>query len=243
MGKAILNYDDLLVMLDEFLREPKAFWEDFYVDRNKDVPFFKIIGPDENLVDYFDKGLAPNRVLELGCGPGRNAIYMAKKCSEVDALDISENAIKWAKERANEEGVNINFHCTSLFDFDFKPNSYDFIYDCGLLHHLAPHRRLTYLEMLKKALKKDGYFGLVCFNTNGALNTSDLDVYTEGSMKGGIGYTEERLKEVFAKDFNFIEFKKMEKITQPNERFGEDFLWTSLMQIKKSMNGIHEKIL
>lgn len=232
MKKAILNYENLQEMLDGFLREPKEFWDDFYTDRTKEIPFFKIKGPDENLVDYFKNGLAPKRVLEIGCGPGRNAVYMAKKGCEVDALDLSNNAIEWAKERAREEGVNIDFHCISLFDFKFKPHSYDFIYDCGLFHHLAPHRRLTYLEMLKKALKRDGYFGIVCFNTEGALETSDWEVYKEGSLKGGIGYTEGRLKEVFMNDFNLIDFREMKKISQPDKLFGEDFLWVSLMQVR-----------
>ncbi|MEK5147970.1 methyltransferase domain-containing protein [Psychrobacillus sp. FSL K6-4615] len=232
MEKAILNYENLQEMLDGFLREPKDFWDDFYIDRTKEIPFFKIKAPDENLVEYFNNGLAPKRVLELGCGPGRNAVYMAHKGCEVDALDLSTNAIEWAKETAREEGVNIDFHCISLFDFKFQPHSYDFIYDCGLFHHLAPHRRLTYIEMLKKALKRDGYFGIVCFNTEGALDTSDWDVYKEGSLKGGIGYAEGRLKEVFINDFNIINFREMKKITQPDNLFGEDFLWVSLMQVR-----------
>jgi cyclopropane fatty-acyl-phospholipid synthase-like methyltransferase len=231
--KSILNYVDLLAMLDDFLREPKEFWENFYEDRTKEIPFFKIKGPDENLAEYLNNGLAPNRVLELGCGPGRNAIYMAKKGCKVDALDISENAIDWARERANEEGVSINFHCINLFDFEFEPHSYDFVYDCGLLHHLAPHRRLTYIEVIKKALKKDGHLGIVCFNTDVALDTSDWDVYKEKSLKRGIGYTGERLKEVFANDFTIKDFRKMKKIIQSDEVFGEDFLWASLMQLKK----------
>lgn len=231
--KAILNYDDLLEMLDDFLREPKEFWEHFYEDRAKEIPFFKVTGPDENLVDYFNDGLAPRKVLELGCGPGRNAIYMAKKGCKVDALDIAENAIAWAKERAIEEGVNINFHCTSLFDYEFEPHSYDFIYECGLFHHLAPHRRLTYMEIIKRALKPDGHFALVCFNTDGALATSDWDIYKEKSLKRGIGYTEERLRKIFEADFTIKEFRKMKKILQPNDVLGEDFLWTSLLQIKK----------
>jgi SAM-dependent methyltransferase len=230
--ETILNYDDLLIMLDHFLRDPKGFWENFYVDRDKEIPFFKIKGPDENLVEYFENGLTPSRILELGCGPGRNAMYMAHKGCKVDALDISKNAIEWAKERANEGELDINFHCQSLFDFTFKQNSYDFVYDCGLLHHLAPHRRLTYLEIISKALKPNGHFGLVCFNTDGALETSDWEIYKGGSLKRGIGYTEERLKEIFAKDFEILRFRKMKKIDQPSELFGEDFLWASLMQIK-----------
>lgn len=53
MDKAILNYEDLLEMLDGFLRERKEFRDDFYADRTKNIPFFKIKEPDENLVEYF----------------------------------------------------------------------------------------------------------------------------------------------------------------------------------------------
>ncbi|MBE4909939.1 methyltransferase domain-containing protein [Bacillus luteolus] len=232
MEKKILNYEDLLVMLDDFLREPKEFWDTFYEDRSKDIPFFKVKGPDENLVEYFSKGLAPKKVLEIGSGPGRNAIYMAQKGCTVTALDISEKAIKWARERASKVEVEIDFQCASLFDFEFEPHSYDFVYDCGMFHHIAPHRRLTYVEILKKALKNGGLFGIVCFNTEGALATSDWDIYNERSLKGGIGYTEERLKEIFNEDFNIIDFRRMNKMLQSDELFGEDFLWTSLMQIK-----------
>jgi SAM-dependent methyltransferase len=230
--KTILNNEDLFEMLDHLLRDPREFWENFYVDRDKEIPFFKIKGPDENLVDYFQNDIKPVRVLELGCGPGRNAIFMAQKGCRVDALDISKNAIDWAKERANEAGMDINFHCQSFYEFSFEANSYDFVYDCGFLHHLAPHRRLTYLEILKKALKPNGYFGLVCFNTDGALDTSDWEIYKSGSLKRGIGYTEERLKQVFAMDFETVHFRKMKKIAPPCELFGEDFLWATLMKIK-----------
>ncbi|MGD6774775.1 class I SAM-dependent methyltransferase [Sutcliffiella horikoshii] len=232
MAKEIINNEDLYEMLDGLLREPGAFWNDFYKDRNKEIPFFKVNGPDENLVSYLGKGLSPKRVLEIGCGPGRNAIYLAKMGCVVDAIDISENALNWARERALSEKVDINFRHVSLFEYEFEPNSYDFVYDSGMFHHLAPHRRLSYIETIKKALKKDGHFGLVCFNTKAAAATADWDVYEQGSMNGGIGYTEERLKRLFSKDFEIKEFREMVKIPQANDIFGEDFLWTSLMQVK-----------
>ncbi|WP_187274352.1 hypothetical protein [Paenibacillus sp. N3.4] len=37
--EVISNYEDLLVMLDNLLRDPKEFWENFYVDREKEIPF------------------------------------------------------------------------------------------------------------------------------------------------------------------------------------------------------------
>jgi cyclopropane fatty-acyl-phospholipid synthase-like methyltransferase len=232
MEKAILNYEDMLDMLDDFFREPKPFWESFYEDREKDIPFFKVKGPDENLAEYVKSGLKPERVLEIGCGPGRNAIFMAQNGAKVDAIDLSEKAIEWARERADKAEVDIYFECTSLFDFKFEPHTYDFIYDSGMLHHLPPHRRLTYIEIIKKALIKGGQFGLVCFNTDGSLDTPDWEVYRSGTLKGGIGYTEERLMAIFREDFDILQFRRMKKIQQPIEVFGEDFLWACLMRIK-----------
>ncbi|MFB5089813.1 class I SAM-dependent methyltransferase, partial [Psychrobacillus sp. PGGUH221] len=81
----------------------------FYSDRERGVPFFANF-PDENLVSYFEKSLfIPGKVLELGCGPGRNAIYFAEKGCTVDAVDLSQESLKWAEERANEKSVSVNF--------------------------------------------------------------------------------------------------------------------------------------
>ncbi|OZM58225.1 SAM-dependent methyltransferase [Lottiidibacillus patelloidae] len=231
MDEKILNNDQLYNLLDSLLRDPIVFWDDFYEDRDKKIPFFKN-SPDENLVEYFRDGLNPTLVLEIGCGPGRNAIYMAKQGCEVDGLDLSKAALKWAQERADEAGANINFICKSLFDFNVEPYTYDFIYDSGMFHHLAPHRRITYLNKIRKALKPNGYFGIVCFNTDGAPASTDWEIYRDRSLKGGIGYSEERFREIFEEHFNIIHLRTMKNTPPQSGMFGIDFLWTSLMQIK-----------
>ncbi|WP_255304283.1 class I SAM-dependent methyltransferase, partial [Streptococcus sobrinus] len=78
-------------MLDGILEEESRLnWDTFYNDRKKKIPFF-INAPDENLVSYFEKGLLqPGKVLELGCGPGRNAIYFAQQGCSVDAVDSAQ---------------------------------------------------------------------------------------------------------------------------------------------------------
>ena len=94
MKETINSYEDLLVMLDALLREPTNFWDDFYSNREKDIPFFAN-KPDENLVGYFENVLTgtSGKALELGCGPGRNAIYFAEKGYAVDAVDLSEQSL------------------------------------------------------------------------------------------------------------------------------------------------------
>lgn len=222
--------DDVLVMLDVLLKEQSRFdWDSFYHDRKKNIPFF-VNAPDENLVEYFEKHLIkPGKVLELGCGPGRNAIYFAEQGCLVDAIDLSANAIRWGRQRAMEKEVNVNFICHNIFEYDFQ-GTYDIIYDSGCFHHIAPHRRISYLNMLHNVLKPGGYFAITCFELGGRLGGADMtdwDVYRNRSLKGGLGFTEEALKTIF-QALEPVQIRKMKEIEQPNSLFGVDALWNTI---------------
>ncbi|MEV4440917.1 SAM-dependent methyltransferase, partial [Streptomyces sp. NPDC049577] len=97
MDRDIRTVDDVLRLLDELFPQEAdrwtegaaSWWDGFYRDRAKPVPFF-VAKPDESLVSYLDRGLlAPGRALDLGCGPGRNAIHRAALGFEGDAVDHS----------------------------------------------------------------------------------------------------------------------------------------------------------
>jgi SAM-dependent methyltransferase len=85
----IYTTDDVLRALDDLLEaRGGAWWDGFFADRSKPVPFFAN-RPDESLVEWFGAGLlAPGQVLELGCGPGRNAVYLAAQGCRVEAVDF-----------------------------------------------------------------------------------------------------------------------------------------------------------
>ncbi|MEH6932657.1 MULTISPECIES: class I SAM-dependent methyltransferase [Bacillus] len=230
MKETISSYEDLLNMLDSLLREPTQFWDDFYSNREKEIPFFTN-KPDENLVSYFEKKLLNSgKVLELGCGPGRNAIYFAENGCLVDAVDLSKESIHWATERAKEKNVNVNFIHDNIFDLQIEEGTYDIVYDSGCFHHIAPHRRMSYINLVKKALKPGGYFAITCFVQGGELGGADItdwEVYRLRSLKGGLGFTDEKLRIIF-KDFSEIEIRRMKGIKQSNEVFGMPALWTAL---------------
>jgi SAM-dependent methyltransferase len=228
--ETISSYEDLLDMLDSLLREPTQFWDDFYSNREKGVPFFTN-KPDENLVNYFDKELLnPGKVLELGCGPGRNAIYFAEKGCLVDAVDLSQESIQWATERAKEKNVHVNFIYNNIFDLQIEEGTYDIVYDSGCFHHIAPHRRMNYINLVKKALKPGGYFAITCFVQGGELGGADItdwEVYKLQSLKGGLGFTDAKLRVIF-RDFSEVEIRRMKEIKQSNKVFGVSGLWTAL---------------
>ncbi|WP_270180715.1 class I SAM-dependent methyltransferase [Alkalihalobacillus sp. CinArs1] len=223
----IKTNEDLMNLLDSLLREPTSFWDKFYEDREKPIPFFKQV-PDENLVTW---PIPKGRVLEIGSGPGRNAIYLAKHGFEVDAVDLSRTAIQWGTERAKEEEVDVNFIHGSLFELKVDPESYDFIYDSGCFHHLPPHRRISYVTFIQKALKVDGLFGLTCFTPDGPLGgstMSDQEVYEERSLQGGLGYSKERLQSIF-EAFSEVEIREMKESSDPT-LFGVNGLMVALFK-------------
>lgn len=231
-SEVIKNENDVFIMLDTILKKKdNDWWNNFYSNREKPIPFFKNI-PDENLVSYMNKNLfKKGRALDIGCGYGRNSFYLYKNGFETTGIDFSQTSIEWGKQIAEKDSLKVNFLCQSIFHFEDKPEIYDFIYDSGCLHHIKPHRRPEYLKTVLKYLKPNGYFAMVCFNLKGGSNISDYDVYKDGSMHGGMGFSEYKLKEILEPYFEIVEFREMIETDNQN-LFGKSFMWTVLMKKK-----------
>lgn len=226
--KNINTIEDLYKMLDRYTDGVE--WNEFYSERKYKAPFvIQNRLPDENLVEILNNNKIKS-ALELGCGEGRNAVYMAKNNVTVSAVDLSDKAINNAKIFANENSVSIDFKCGNVFDMQFE-NQFDFIYDSGMFHHLTPHRRLSYLDLLNKYLKAKGYFSLCCFaeGEDCADEVDDYDFYK--SRRVGVAFSKERLKEFFGKMFNVIEIRRYRNGV-PNTIQGLEFMWVCLFQKK-----------
>lgn len=222
MQRTVRTIDDVMALLDGLAASPEGgWWDRFYADRSREVPFF-VAKPDENLVDLVERGLLrPGRALDVGCGPGRNALFLARNGFQVDAVDISATAIRWAAERA--EGLDIRFRHGDAFATE---GSYDLIYDSGCFHHLPPHRRVGYLSLLDRALVPGGHFGLTCFTDEEGTAVPDAELYRTG-LAGGAGYTPDELRWIF-QDLTEVELRRMAEEPPDSPRFGKSFLWTAL---------------
>ncbi|MBU8595451.1 hypothetical protein CHH78_01035 [Shouchella clausii] len=118
---------------------------------------------DSDFIDEsveFIEDVAPlsvyRKVIDLGCGPGLYAQRLAKKGYDVTGIDISENSIRYAKEQAQKAGLNIDYRCGNLFDFNEENK-----YDLGLLIYqiycmFSPDQRRILLENVHRSLKRGG---------------------------------------------------------------------------------------
>lgn len=73
--------------------------------------------------------LPEGRALDVATGTGRNARYLAEQGYDVEAIDVSDEALTRAKQRADEQGVSVEWRRADITDagFTFETDAYDLI--------------------------------------------------------------------------------------------------------------------
>jgi SAM-dependent methyltransferase len=122
--------------------------------------------------------LAPGRALDLACGEGRNAIWLAEQGWQVTAIDYSQVAIAKARERVARERLEIDLVCADLVDYEPEPSTYDLVL---VLYLQLPAAELSLvLARAAAALAPGGTFFLVGHDltnmTDGVGGPRDPDV-------------------------------------------------------------------
>jgi len=158
----------------------KEFWDKRYSE--KEFAY----GTEPNLFfkQQIDK-LVPGKILFLGEGEGRNAIYAAKLGWEVDAVDFSVSAKEKAIKLADINNVKINYSVSDLTEYQFKENYYDVVVLIFL--HLPEDLRNKVHAKTLLALRDNGTLIIEAFNIEQIENTSggprDLELlYDESTL-------------------------------------------------------------
>ncbi len=97
------------------------------------------------------------RILEVGCGVGAQTVTLAGNSpqAQITAIDISAPSLAAAAERVRKSGLtNVRFIQANLFDLPFGPASFDHIFVCFVLEHLA--RPLEALRCIREVLRPGG---------------------------------------------------------------------------------------
>ena len=114
-----------------------------------------------------------NTILDLGCGEGRDAIYLLNKGYNVTAIDYSQTAINKCNELTNNK-FKTNFKQLDIFDNSFS-NKYDYIYSISVLHmFLLDEHRDKYFEFIFDHLNKNGKALITILGNGTKETTSDI---------------------------------------------------------------------
>lgn len=123
-------------------------------------------------------------VADFGCGPGLYTSVFAKTGSKVTGIDFNEVAINYAKEKATEVNLKIDYSVTNYLEYKAK-SKYDLItlIFCDFCA-LNPEQRKVMLKKFKNALNKDGKILLDVFSLNTYNNKNEVASYEKNSLFG-----------------------------------------------------------
>ena len=122
--------------------------------------------------------LPPGHALDLACGEGQNAIWLATLGWEVTGVDYSEVAIAKARARAERDGVNAAFTCADLVEYEPSAAAYDLVLVMYL--HISSRERGSVHAKAARAVAPGGTFLLIGHDlantTDGVGGPSDPDL-------------------------------------------------------------------
>jgi SAM-dependent methyltransferase len=143
-------------------------------------------GPRSELIEMVESGwLQPCRAIDLGCGTGDNAIFLARHGFDVVGVDLSPRAIARARAKAREAGVALTFITGDVTELKDVEGTFDLVLDYGCLGCvIGMPARKKYAETLLRLTRAGASYVLLNFAQNpsaryiplpNALNTGQVD--------------------------------------------------------------------
>jgi ubiquinone/menaquinone biosynthesis C-methylase UbiE len=133
----------------------------------KTTPPWDIGRPQPVFVKLFRDGeIKPGRILDVGCGTGENAMFLAENGCSVAGVDIAHRAIELAREKAKKRHLQVNFSVCDVLTLGscFNEGEFDTVIDSGLFHALTDEERPAYVKQVYRVLKDGGQYFMMCFS-------------------------------------------------------------------------------
>jgi ubiquinone/menaquinone biosynthesis C-methylase UbiE len=185
-------------------------WEDAYKAR----PPWDIGRPQPAFVELVRAGeLNMGGVLDVGCGTGENALYLAEAGFSVVGVDLATRAIDEAKAKATERKLKADFRVSNALSLDFESQYFDNTIDSGLFHTFSDNERLVFAREIARVLTTNGRYFMLCF--------SDKEPTSWGGPRR---ITREEIQTTFSPLFNINYIKDAYFATRIHDNGGRAYL-------------------
>jgi len=128
------------------------------------TPPWDIGRPQGEFVKLEEKGRIQGDVVDVGCGTGENALYLAGRGHKVLGVDSAELAIKKAKQKATERRIDAEFKIWDVLRLGKLGRTFDTVIDCGFFHTLSDEGRVIFERNLGSVVKKEGMYFMLAFS-------------------------------------------------------------------------------
>ena len=145
-------------------QEPNWNWDERY--STGDTPWDSG-RPSKELERILQEGwVGPCRVLEMGCGTGTNAVFLAQRGFDVTAIDTVAQAIEQGKAKAVEAGVDVRFLQADTLELPDLGPAFPFVFDRGLYHILRSIDLKAFVEALRRVTEPASVYLTLTGNAN-----------------------------------------------------------------------------
>jgi len=188
-------------------------WDDRY--RTTDLPWDTGF-PSAHLGKVLDRlDLTSGPVLEIGCGTGTNAIWLAQQGFDVTAVDLSPRALALARDKAEAAGVQIALHQVDILRDALPGGPYALVFDRGCFHTFDdPGHRSYFARQVSTVLGPDGLW-------------LSLVGSTEGPPRD-MGPPRRTARDVLAAVEEWLQVVSLAAVTFDSERHGHARAWRAL---------------
>jgi cyclopropane fatty-acyl-phospholipid synthase-like methyltransferase len=160
------------------------------------IPPWDIGRPQREFVLLAEANEIGGRVLDVGCGTGEHALYLAESGQEAWGVDSAPAAIEKAKAKAHERGLEVNFLVRDAMELRSLGRTFDTVVDCGLFHTFSDEERPVFVKSLATVLRPGGTYHMMCFSEKelspgGPRRVSQADIRHTFKDEWSINYIQE----------------------------------------------------
>jgi cyclopropane fatty-acyl-phospholipid synthase-like methyltransferase len=137
---------------------------DFFDTAYEGTPPWDIGRPQAAVVRLAEAGDIVGSVLDVGCGTGENAMFLAERGHEVVGVDRASAAVERATRTAHERDLRVEFLVWDALRLGELNRAFDTAIDIGMFHTISDAERPVYAESLHEALGPGGRCFLLCWS-------------------------------------------------------------------------------
>jgi cyclopropane fatty-acyl-phospholipid synthase-like methyltransferase len=134
----------------------------------KGVPPWEIDGPQSEIVHLVERGEIRSAILDVGCGTGENALYLAELGFEVVGIDIVPVAVEKALNKAKERSLAATFLVWDALTLQELQRRFNTVIDSGFFHALPDKKGPVFVKSLASVLDSGGTYFMMCFSEHEA---------------------------------------------------------------------------
>ena len=137
---------------------------DFFEEAYHTTPAWDIGRAQREFVHLEESGKISGDVLDVGCGTGENALFLAGRGHEVWGVDSASTAIGISRKKAKERGLTATFLVKDTLNLHEIGRTFDTVIDSGLFHTLSDPDRSFFVWNVSEVLKQGGTYFMLAFS-------------------------------------------------------------------------------